>query len=226
MSGTFKMRNFHETAREKTTPYVVVVILVRKIGGAQLQVQSLHDTLELGANIIRRLKRALRQEVIIGPVLGDAFILLVCVVHIQQCQVVSVNMGKSVFSLVRRLASIWRSHENTRNRKHRCNAEGLIGTVVLRRHEENLGQLWIKRELAHSRPFISEVTIVVQSAKVIQQFERPHEGLRRRWIHEIEMHEIINSKLLQLKYNVRQVGTQNLRIRLFLKLSVESCLSV
>ena len=66
--------------------------------------------------------------------------------------------------------------------------------------------------------YLSHVTIIVEGSEVVQHFEGSHEGLGSRGIHEIEVHEIINTQLLQVEYYRAQIGSENFWVRVWLQI--------
>ena len=70
-----------------------------------LEVESVHDPTELLPDVIGRLETPVVDKVVVTP-LGILHVLLEGVVHVQQGQVVPVNVGKPQLAVVRRLLSL------------------------------------------------------------------------------------------------------------------------
>ena len=61
-------------------------------------------------------------------------------------------------------------------RQHGCDGKDFIGTVMFAAGDHHLSKLWIQRELRHHGSEGCEVTIVVKSSQVVQQFKSSHQG--------------------------------------------------
>lgn len=101
-------------------------------------------------------------------------------------------------------------NEGSRTRQHCSNCQHLITALELRTDDEHFGQLeiliimpWstfitrkethlrVQRKLSHDSSKGCELAIIIQRRQKIQQFQRPHQRLRRRGIHVIEPYEIL-----------------------------------
>ena len=72
--------------------------------------------------------------------------------------------------------------------------------------------LGIERELCHDGSELGEVAVVVERREVVEQLEGAHQRLRRRRVHEVEVHEVVDAQLLQLQHHRAQVRPQDLGI--------------
>ena len=60
---------------------------------SSLEIESVHNPTELLPDVVGRLETPVVDEVVVTP-LGILHVLLECVIDIQQCKVVAVNVGK------------------------------------------------------------------------------------------------------------------------------------
>ena len=62
-------------------------------------------------------------------------------VDVEEREVVSVDVGEPQLGVVRRLLGLVGPHEALRHRQHRRDGQDLVGTVVLARGDQHLGEL-------------------------------------------------------------------------------------
>ena len=72
----------------------------------------------------------------------------------------------------------------------------LIDVVKL---SEAAADLRVEGELRHDGAELGEVAVVVERREVVEQLERAHQRLRRRRVHEVEVHQVVDAQLLQLR---------------------------
>ena len=78
-------------------------------------------------------------------------------------------------------------------RDHGADCDDLVYALVLLRLENGFGEHWIDRELGHSSPQLRQVSVIVQCAEGIEMLKGSDEGLRRRWIHEVKVNQIVDT---------------------------------
>ena len=109
---------------------------------------------------------------------------------------VSVGVGELRLGLVRLLGGVLWSHEDRRDAQHGHDAHDLVGALELRAREEHLAMLGRQRELRHPPAQLGQVALVVERAEVVEELERAHERLRRRRVHKVKVHEVVDAELL------------------------------
>eukprot|EP00976_Prorocentrum_cordatum_P016121 323377-Prorocentrum_minimum.AAC.1 len=90
--------------------------------------------------------------------------LLVGVVHVEQREVVAVDVREPRLGLIRRLLHVARAHEHVGHREHRRHGEHLVGALKGGGHREHLAQLRVQRELRHQPACLRQVAVVVCKA--------------------------------------------------------------
>ena len=97
--------HLHEEPGDQRLPDVVIVLLGLEGGGLEGEVEPLHDLCELGPDVVSRLHRPVIDVVVVTP--GRVIPgLLVCVVHVQERQMVAVDVCEAALGLVRSLLLI------------------------------------------------------------------------------------------------------------------------
>ena len=195
----------------------------------QRDVVGLHDAAQLGAHVVGARQVAVRQEVVVAPlldVLAGLLGRLVGVVGVQQRQVVAVLVRKQLLHLVGALARVVGPHPDLRHRQQRRDGQDLVGAVELGRRDEHDGEGRVERELGREAAQRRQLAVVVQAGEVVELLERAHHGLGRRRVHQVEVHQVLDAELLQLEDRARQVRPQDLGVRLLDELPVEGLLRV
>ena len=221
--------NLHEEASQKRAADVGVVVLVLERRADQVNVVRLHNTLELGPDVVGARQVAVREEMLVAPtlhVLAVGLGALVGVVGVEQRQVVAVGVGKLHLHLVGTLARVVGAHPYRGDGEKGYDGEDLVRAVELGRRDKHNGKGGVERELGGHTTEARKLTIVVQAGEVVELLQGAHHGLGRRRVHEIEMYQVLDTKLLQLQNSVGQVRPENFRVSLLNKLLLESLLGV
>ena len=90
-----------------------------------------------------------------------------------------------------------------------CGRRHLVGAVVLGARDQHLGELRVERELGHGRAELGEVTVVVERPKVVEQLERAHQRLGCWRVHEVKVHEVVDTELLEREHHAPEVAAHH-----------------
>ena len=91
--------NLHEKSWAECLPYIQVVIFACEVCAGPLEIEPVHDPAELLPHIVCWLEGSVVDEVVITP-LGVLHVLLEGGKHVQESQVVTVNVRKSQLGVV------------------------------------------------------------------------------------------------------------------------------
>mmetsp|Transcript_7553 Transcript_7553/g.46424 ORF Transcript_7553/g.46424 Transcript_7553/m.46424 type:complete len:288 (-) Transcript_7553:1343-2206(-) len=179
--------NLHEEATDNCFAYVCIVMPGSKFSTAQSDIKLLTKAGELVSNIVCRFHRSVVQVVLEAP-LCTLSTLLECMKDIQQCQVIPVHMGKLCLCFIGLFRLITRPHEADRNAQHGHNGEYLVAASILWTGDQHLRKLWIQRKLAHEVADFGELTLIIKSAKIIEQLQCPYHCFWCWWIQKVKVH--------------------------------------
>mmetsp|Transcript_42442 Transcript_42442/g.117469 ORF Transcript_42442/g.117469 Transcript_42442/m.117469 type:complete len:343 (-) Transcript_42442:655-1683(-) len=148
VAGALEVGDLHEEAGQQALADVGVVLLRVEVGALELEAVAVHDAHQLRAHRVRRLHRAVVDEIVVAP-RRRLLVVLPRMVHVEQRQVVAVDVLEARLGLVRSARRLARPHERVGRVEHGRQREHLVGARELRRVEEHLGQLRVERELGH-----------------------------------------------------------------------------
>ena len=212
VAGSLQVRHLHKEPTHQRASDVQVVVLATEVGGSPLDIEPLHDPGELLAYVVCRHERAVVEEVVVAPLLRHGAVLLEGVVHVQEGEVVPVDVSESHLRIIRRLLLLARALEDLRGGEQRGDAEDFVGAVALRAVDQHLGQLRVQRELRHDGAELCEVALVVQRAQVVEQLQRAYQRLWGGHVHEVEVDQVVDAQLLQLQHHSAEVGAEDLGV--------------
>mmetsp|Transcript_17520 Transcript_17520/g.28034 ORF Transcript_17520/g.28034 Transcript_17520/m.28034 type:complete len:203 (+) Transcript_17520:122-730(+) len=170
-----------------------------------------------------------RDEVLraeLGRVLPVLKHLLVGVEDVQQSQVIAVHVSKPCLGFVGSPERVVGPQKDRQHAQHRGNRQRLIAAPMPRSIDKHLRHLWVGWQSACHLSNLCDVAVVIEAAQVVQDFYGSHEGLWRRGVDEVEMHDVIEAEHLQHQNYGAQIGPHELWMELIRQLIVESLLRV
>mmetsp|Transcript_44092 Transcript_44092/g.95819 ORF Transcript_44092/g.95819 Transcript_44092/m.95819 type:complete len:271 (+) Transcript_44092:242-1054(+) len=229
VTALLQMCHLHEVSCHQALSDVGIVLLVSEVSTHHWQLQSLHGPLQLLSDVFSRFHGpgvdvAVIAELCWVGTLGG--ILLVRMEDVQERQMVTIQVREAVLCIVGFLAKLLGSHEDIGHGEHGGNGQNLVAAFEFGRIDQHLCQLGIQGKLRRLVAGIREVAVVIEMVQEVQHLQRSHHRLRRRWIQEIKVHQIVDAQLFQGQHHHAQVGSQDLRICLFRELRSEGLLSV
>mmetsp|Transcript_35068 Transcript_35068/g.99431 ORF Transcript_35068/g.99431 Transcript_35068/m.99431 type:complete len:214 (-) Transcript_35068:1408-2049(-) len=198
--GPLQVGDLGKEAGNQGLANVQVVVFGLEVCADHVDIEALADADQLLPHAVCRLEGAVVEEVVVAP--GRVLaVLLEGMVDVEKSHVVAVNVCEQRFRLVGCLLLFPRTHERVWGGEHRADGHDLVGAPELWRCHDHLCHLRIERELGHHSPDVGEGALIVEGAKVVEQLQGPHESLGGGWVHEIKVHQVVNSKLLELENN-------------------------
>mmetsp|Transcript_34640 Transcript_34640/g.59687 ORF Transcript_34640/g.59687 Transcript_34640/m.59687 type:complete len:381 (-) Transcript_34640:1079-2221(-) len=220
-----QVSHLHEQARSQAAANVRVVVRAAEVRAHQRQLELLHDALQLVAHVLHANNGAVVDEIVPAPVLALS-VLHERVVSVEHRQVVAIHVGELSLGLVSGLGCFLGAHEDVRHTQQRHDAEHLVAALVVRGDQEHLGLLGLQRHLAHHVTQRGHRTLVVQGAQIVQLLQGTHHRFRRRRIHKVEVHQVLDAQLQQGQHHRLHARPQDLRVCLHLQLVGEGPLRV
>mmetsp|Transcript_28820 Transcript_28820/g.69421 ORF Transcript_28820/g.69421 Transcript_28820/m.69421 type:complete len:282 (-) Transcript_28820:249-1094(-) len=71
--------------------------------------------------------------------------------------------------------------------------------------EQHLRQWWVQRELDHAPSQLRQISGIVDGAQYPQLIQRRHDVILGRWIHEIEIQQVLHPQRFEQQHHVAQV---------------------
>ena len=156
---------------------------------------------------------------LLAPLLARLLRLLhVLPVHVQQHQVVALRVAERRLDHLRLL--VLRPHERRWDGQHGGDRQHLGHAPVRRRRQQRLRQLRVQRQLRHLLAQRRQLALVAQRAQVVQVLQRAHHGLRRGWVHEVELDEVRDAEFQHRQNHGGNVASHDLGIALFLRVTI------
>merc|ERR1719445_487009 len=121
---------------------------------------------------------------------------------------VAINVGKPQLGVVRCFLCFIGSDKTLGDREHGYDGENLIAAVVFTAGYQHLGQLRVQGELGHDGSELSQVAVIIQGRQVVEKLQSSHQSLWCWGVHEVEMNQIIDTKLLELNDDSAKVRPQ------------------
>mmetsp|Transcript_11887 Transcript_11887/g.27867 ORF Transcript_11887/g.27867 Transcript_11887/m.27867 type:complete len:229 (+) Transcript_11887:764-1450(+) len=112
------------------------------------------------------------------------------------------------------------------DRKHGGDGEYFNAALVRLGFDEGFAQHRVARKLGHSPAEFRELTPIVQGPERVQLLQSANEGFRRRWVHEVEVQEIVYSQAFKHQDHVSHVGALDVWHGLLLELVHEGPVGV
>ena len=72
---------------------------------------------------------------------------------------------------------------------------------------------WVDWKLTHRSAYCCQLSFVIKSTKIIKLLEGSHQCLWSRWVHVIEVNDIVDSEFLEIENHCCKVRSLNLRVR-------------
>lgn len=138
----------------------------------------------------------------------------------------TIRMCKSRMCLIRLFPRLRRPHEHHRHTEHADDRQHLVRAFMLRRGYEHLRELRVKRKFGDHVTDRRHVALIVERAEVVQHLECAHQRLGSGRIHEVEMDEVVDLKLLKVKDDAAQRRTEELGVRGLDQFALEGGLGV
>mmetsp|Transcript_79232 Transcript_79232/g.210411 ORF Transcript_79232/g.210411 Transcript_79232/m.210411 type:complete len:458 (+) Transcript_79232:652-2025(+) len=145
---------------------------------------------------------------------------------VEHREVVTIKVREAVFGLVGVPLRLLGPDEDHGHAEHRRDGQDLIGALVLGAVDEHFGQLRIQGELGRLVAIVRKIPVIIEATEVIEHLECAHQGLGRRGVQEVKVHEVVDSQLLQRQDHDAEVGSQDLRVCLLGQLCLEGLLRV
>mmetsp|Transcript_6507 Transcript_6507/g.18711 ORF Transcript_6507/g.18711 Transcript_6507/m.18711 type:complete len:883 (-) Transcript_6507:1046-3694(-) len=104
------------------------------------------------------------------------------------------------------------------NGQHGTDGGHLLSHLVLLGGEDRFGHHGIQRELSHAAPQLGQFPPVVEGTQGVQLLQGAQQRLRRRRVHEVEVHQIVDAQALQHQHHRAKIGALDLRDGILLEL--------
>uniref|UniRef100_A0A8R7K0H9 Uncharacterized protein n=1 Tax=Triticum urartu TaxID=4572 RepID=A0A8R7K0H9_TRIUA len=106
-------------------------------------------------------------------------------------------------------------------RQHGRDGHHLLGAPVLLRRHDGLGEHGVQGELRHPPPGLGELAAAVERAEGEELLQGLEQRLRRRRVHEVEAHQVVDAQRLEPQHHVGQVAPLDLRDRVVVQVMPE-----
>lgn len=125
----------------------------------------------------------------------------------QECQVVTFRMIKSRLLLVRNGLLLPWSVEYILHLKHSGDGKYLISAFEIDSCEQHFGQLRLDRKLGHHPPQPRQQSFVIEGTERVELFHGGDQRLHGRWVHEIEVDQVVDSHGFQDQHGVGKISS-------------------
>ena len=68
--------------------------------------------------------------------------------------------------------------------------------------EEHFGEGWVEGEVGHGFAKLGQLSRVVERAEYLELVETGHDVVLRRWVHKVEVQQILHSQILEHQHDV------------------------